>query len=169
MSANKFLFIISSVLILSSCSLSKTFHKPMHIPVSIENVPSFDFGRDTIFLDFDSKTQQVNFFKKDSILINKNFSITSTVFKSESGNNLNTWILKPRYRKAKATIVHFHGSAGNLLSQYQYISPLIDYGFQIITFDYSGYGFSEGKATRKNVLQDAYSFLNFGQQYLLKV
>jgi pimeloyl-ACP methyl ester carboxylesterase len=165
MSTNKFLLFISSVLILSSCSLSKTFHRPSPIPVSIEKVPSFGSGKDTTFLDFDSKTQQIKFFKKDSILINKNFSITSANFESKSGNKLNTWILKPRYRKVKATIVHFHGSAGNLLSQYQAISPLIDYGFQIITFDYSGYGFSEGKASRENILKDAFSFLDFAKEH----
>ena len=71
--------------------------------------------------------------------------------------------MKPRHTKAKVTIVHFHGSAAKFAIAVSINSPLIDYGFQIITFDYSGYGFSEGKATRKNVLKDAYSFLNFAK------
>ena len=78
---------------------------------------------------------------------------------------MNAWFLTPKEIKPIATIIHFHGSAGNLLSQYKTISPLIDYGFQIISFDYSGYGFSEGKATRKNAIEDAYSFLDFAKKH----
>jgi alpha-beta hydrolase superfamily lysophospholipase len=44
---------------------------------------------------------------------------------------------------------------------YETISPLLAHGFQVFTFDYSGYGYSEGKSTRKDVLKDAYSALDF--------
>ncbi|MEP3211431.1 MAG: alpha/beta fold hydrolase [Maribacter sp.] len=74
-------------------------------------------------------------------------------------------MLKPKGSKPKATIVHFHGSAMDILTQYQAISPLLKYDFQIITFDYSGYGFSTGKASRKNALKDAYSFLDFAKNH----
>ena len=35
------------------------------------------------------------------------------------------------------------------------------FGFQIFLFDYSGYGFSEGKATRENIIKDATSALSY--------
>lgn len=38
---------------------------------------------------------------------------------------------------------------------------MIKYGFQIFAFDYSGFGFSEGKATRQNVLVDANAALSY--------
>ena len=59
------------------------------------------------------------------------------------------------------TLLHFHGNAGCLLSQYQLMTPLLKYGFQVFTFDYSGFGYSEGKATRKNVLIDGNSALTY--------
>jgi fermentation-respiration switch protein FrsA (DUF1100 family) len=70
-------------------------------------------------------------------------------------------MLKPKDKSASITILHLHGNAGCLLSQYTAISPLIKQGFQIFMFDYSGFGFSEGKATKKNVLIDALSTLDY--------
>ncbi|MBT8254526.1 MAG: lysophospholipase, partial [Bacteroidia bacterium] len=63
--------------------------------------------------------------------------------------------------KPIATILHFHGSAGNLLTHYQFISPLIDYGYQVFMFDYSGYGCSEGKPDHETIIQDGYSAIEY--------
>jgi alpha-beta hydrolase superfamily lysophospholipase len=41
------------------------------------------------------------------------------------------------------------------------MTPLIKNGFQIFMFDYSGFGFSEGKAKKENILIDAFSALNY--------
>ena len=70
-------------------------------------------------------------------------------------------MLKPKNVTPTITLLHFHGNAGFLLSQYQAMTPLLKYGFQIFVFDYSGFGFSEGKATRTNVLIDGNSALTY--------
>lgn len=70
-------------------------------------------------------------------------------------------MLKPKNVTPTITLIHFHGNAGFLLSQYQAMTPLLKYGFQIFVFDYSGFGFSEGKATRTNVLIDGNSALTY--------
>ena len=42
-----------------------------------------------------------------------------------------------------------------------FFADLTKNGFQIFIFDYSGFGYSEGKATRKNALEDAFSAFQF--------
>jgi pimeloyl-ACP methyl ester carboxylesterase len=161
MSRNTFGIIILAFILCSSCAFNGRFHRPWHIPIPIETIPSFDFEGDTTFIDYDSETHQMNLLDQERSLINKNFSIKTMEFKSSSGHQLDAWLLRPTLKKPIATVLHFHGSAGNLLTQHESINPLIEYGFQILTFDYSGYGSSEGKATRKNVLKDAYSLVDF--------
>lgn len=70
-------------------------------------------------------------------------------------------MLKPKNANPTITLLHFHGNAGFLLSQYQAMTPLLKYGFQAFVFDYSGFGFSDGKATRDNVLLDGNSALTY--------
>jgi len=89
------------------------------------------------------------------------YTIESVVFKSSSGNNLNGWMLKPKNTKPAITLLHLHGNGGWLLSQFRAITPLLKHGFQVFIFDYSGYGYSEGSATRDNVLMDGNSALTW--------
>lgn len=51
--------------------------------------------------------------------------------------------------------MHFRGAANNLVvNQFQSIEPLVRQGFTVLVFDYAGFGFSEGHATRKDLLDD---------------
>lgn len=63
--------------------------------------------------------------------------------------------MKPTGQNAEVTLLHLHGNAGSLFSQYKFITPFLKHGFQVFIVDYSGFGFSEGKATRNNALEDA--------------
>lgn len=157
----RFLTLILSVLLLSSCAFNKIFHHSQKLPYTIAEMLSFDVKGDTTFINYDKKTDHITLLKPKRKIINKNYTIKNVFFESESGNVLNGWLLTPKNTKPKATILHFHGSASNLLMHYEFISPLTEYGYQIFTFDYSGYGYSEGKSTRKNALKDAYSALEF--------
>ena len=82
---------------------------------------------------------------------------------SKSGNRLNYWVFKSQIKnkKAKALIVQFHGNAQNLSIHFVSQGWLADFGYDFLTFDYSGYGKSEGKANIKTALQDAESILEF--------
>ncbi len=153
--------ILLITLFLSSCSMSKTFLYPSKLPKK-----DFSFSdRDdkVIYAKYAEKNHQLIFTtEKDSAAYTH--SIESVVFQSKNGNKLNGWMLKPKNKKIIATILHFHGSAGNLLYHHERIAPLVKEGFQIFTFDYSEFGYSEGKATRKNVLIDANSALDYIKQ-----
>ncbi|WP_297797690.1 alpha/beta fold hydrolase [uncultured Eudoraea sp.] len=148
-------------LILSSCSFNSTFHKPDQI-ASFEELTRYDSAKDTIHIEYTAANQEIILFDgAGPEVLNQNYSIRNHFFTSSNGNKLNGWLLVPKKVKSIATILHLHGSAGNLLTQYQLISPLTKYGYQIFLFDYSGYGCSEGVATHKNAMQDAYSALEY--------
>ncbi len=149
-----------SLIIFSSCSFNFMFLVPDKMPNEIKLIKSLDSSKDTVFLYYSGNSFQPTFIKnKDTV--QRDFTIESVVFKSSSGNSLNGWLLKPKNTVAEITLLHFHGNAGNLLSQCGAVSPLMKNGFQIFLFDYSGFGFSEGKATRKNVLLDGLSALDY--------
>ena len=156
---------ISTMTFLTACSFNKMYLQPTSLPkipqdkdkVSITTTTK----NDTTFVEFNTKTLQPTFLKNNKDTIILDYTIESVVFKSLSGNNLNGWLLKPKNIDATTTLLHFHGNAGFLLSQYQAITPLLKYGFQAFVFDYSGFGFSEGKATRDNVLLDGNSALTY--------
>lgn len=146
--------------ILSSCSFDGTFHKPTQ-NTNFEDLTYFDSGNEITYIEFIEANQEIILKDSGFNTINENYSISNKYFVSSNGNRLNGWLLTSKNKEPIATILHFHGSAGNLLTQYELINPLLEFGYQIFTFDYSGYGCSEGKSTHKNVLEDAYSALEY--------
>lgn len=151
-------FLFISILF-SSCSFNKMFLVPYKIPATTQRLKLV--GRDTTYIAYSGDNFQPTFLKHKTDTIQTNFTIESVVFTSANGHKLNGWMMKPKNSNPSATILHLHGNAGNLLYQYSAMTPLIDYNFQIFIFDYSGFGFSEGKATKKNVLTDALSALDY--------
>lgn len=146
--------------ILTSCGFSNKFLQPTKISPDVNKLTATT-DTDTTLVTISPDTFQPTFLNKKGDTISHNYSIKSVVFHSSSGNNLNGWFLKPRNTKASITLLCFHGNGGFLFSQYQKMTPLLNYGFQIFLFDYSGYGYSEGKATRKNIIDDAISALKY--------
>lgn len=152
--------VVLTLALLASCSANKMFLQPTKFPLAAKKV-TLKTAADTTVIYFSGDTHQPTFTNKNKDTIDPGYTIESVVFKSADGNKLNGWFLKPKNQAVKITLLHFHGNEGSLFQQYQAISPLIKYGFQIFMFDYSGFGFSEGKATRKNVLTDALSALDY--------
>jgi fermentation-respiration switch protein FrsA (DUF1100 family) len=74
-------------------------------------------------------------------------------FTAEDGVKLHAW-----YTKADspiATLFMAHGNAGNLSHRFPIIKALRDSGFNVLMFDYRGYGRSEGSPTENGVYADA--------------
>ncbi|NBO37679.1 alpha/beta fold hydrolase [bacterium] len=61
----------------------------------------------------------------------------------------------------KGTIVHFHGNAQNMSAHVLFVAWLLDEGFDVLTFDYRGYGRSDGRANRLNTIEDGQAVLNW--------
>lgn len=158
---NKIFLHILTIVLFTSCSFNKLFLQPTVIPVHAKELIVRRTTTDTTVVRFSEDKHQPTFLKNGKDTLDFGFIIESVVYKSANGNTLNAWLLKPKNKIVTITLLHLHGNAGWLLSQYQAMTPLIEYGFQIFIFDYSGFGFSEGKATKNNVLIDALSSLDY--------
>ena len=118
-------------------------------------------GADTAHYYFEPDAHRPTFLINDQDTVETDYTIESVMFESANGNKLNGCLLKPKNGNPTATILHFHGNGGLLVNYFNKITPLIKYGFQVFIFDYSGFGFSEGEATRENVLIDGNSALTY--------
>src|SRR4051812_39963121 len=85
------------------------------------------------------------------------YSLEEVNFKASDGKNLNGWFFKPKGIPVIGTVLHFHGNAANISYQYQFSEGLIKAGFQVMVFDYEGFGKSEGKESQERVLDDGIS------------
>ncbi len=72
-----------------------------------------------------------------------------------------SYLLYPKDRKAKATVLYFHGNGGNVSNYIKYVEPLLNDGFQVFMVDFRGYGKSTGKPTHLNILLDGQTFFDF--------
>ena len=62
---------------------------------------------------------------------------------------------------AKGTVVHMHGNAQNMSSQWQFVEWVPERGYNLFVFDYRGYGQSRGKPEPKGVFEDAVAALDY--------
>jgi len=158
-------------LLLSSCALNKTFLKPTQIADDATSETLYIQG-DTVTVNYLGKNNQPQFIRnaapsclpaggQGGDTVQFNHSIESVMFESTSGNLLNGWMIKSKEIKPKATILYLHGNSRDIASTHWSMNKLLKHGFQVFAIDYSGYGMSQGKATRKNVLKDGNSSLNY--------
>jgi len=64
-------------------------------------------------------------------------------------------------KKIKGTIVQFHGNAQNMSTHFLYLVWLVEHQYQFLTFDYRGYGQSEGDPDQKGTVEDSEAFLEY--------
>jgi uncharacterized protein len=62
---------------------------------------------------------------------------------------------------ARGTVLHIHGNAGNITGHFQHVAWLPSAGWNVLCFDYRGYGQSEGKMTRAGSIADAHAALDY--------
>lgn len=74
-------------------------------------------------------------------------------FDSADGTRLHGWFL-PAKDNAKGTVLHLHGNAENISTHIFSVAWLPDEGFNVLLFDYRGYGRSEGEPSLQGVHQD---------------
>ncbi|MEZ4846076.1 MAG: alpha/beta fold hydrolase [Bdellovibrionota bacterium] len=74
--------------------------------------------------------------------------------------SLHTWRFKTKQDR-KGVVVQFHGNAENMSSHYVSIAWLINHGYDLVTFDYRGYGQSTGVPSFPEVVSDSFKILEF--------
>jgi fermentation-respiration switch protein FrsA (DUF1100 family) len=85
------------------------------------------------------------------------------VFDSRDGTRLYGWFV-PAIGSPVGTVIHFHGSYGNQTYSFKQVRWLPAKGFNVFTFDYRGYGRSEGTPSKRGVYEDSVAAI----EYLLK-
>ncbi|MFZ9521028.1 MAG: alpha/beta hydrolase [Silvanigrellaceae bacterium] len=77
-----------------------------------------------------------------------------------TSERIHAWRFQSRVQK-KGTVLHFHGNAQNMSAHVWFVAWLIDAGFDVVTFDYRGYGSSDGIASRENTIVDGQTVLRW--------
>ncbi len=84
-------------------------------------------------------------------------------FKTADGLKLYGWLFHSQGRPASASVIYFHGNGGNLSYCDWVGAELAARGFDVLIFDYRGYGRSEGEPTGERELyadaDAAYDFM----------
>jgi len=73
---------------------------------------------------------------------------------------LHGWFLNSAGR-AKGTVLHCHGNAGNITGHFQFVAWMPAYGWNVFCFDYQGYGRSEGRPTRPGTIADTNAAIDY--------
>ena len=82
---------------------------------------------------------------------------------AEDGAPLEAWYFPARAVEggtSQALVVHAHGNGGNLSNHWPVAVGLTQRGFDVLTFDYRGYGRSPGRVTRSRAAADVRSVLD---------
>jgi uncharacterized protein len=82
-------------------------------------------------------------------------------FKTSDDIKLNGWIFKSNLKESKGTIVQFHGNAENISTHYLSLVWLIRHGYNLITFDYRGYGKSDNNLSIDGIYNDSIAAIEF--------
>jgi len=148
------------MLFLGSCSLNQSFLYPdYHFSHKIDKLKAADPSYDVnVLLDSNYAPTFVNN-KKESLTLD--YVVESIWQTSESNNLLHGWAMTPKKNYNGITLLLLHGNSGNVIDNHYTIIPLIKRGFKVCLFDYSGFGLSQGKATRKNVKKDGLAALDY--------
>jgi fermentation-respiration switch protein FrsA (DUF1100 family) len=81
-------------------------------------------------------------------------------YPSLNGNKLYGLLFQTK-QKPKGIIVHFHGNFGNVSNHFPCSYFLTEHGFDVLVFDYQGYGGSEGRPHPKRTLEDGLATLTY--------
>ena len=87
------------------------------------------------------------------------FEYESGFLEVEKGQKVHYWYFPSRGGPAKAVVLHFHGNAQNISSHYSLSSWMANYGYDVMIFDYRGYGQSDGKPDPESTYLDGLAAL----------
>lgn len=86
-------------------------------------------------------------------------------FKTSDGVNLHGWFFPAQGdAPAKGTVVQFHGNAQNITSHHFSVVWLVKEGWNLLCFDYRGYGMSGGVPSQEGLYKDSQAAFEFIQR-----
>jgi pimeloyl-ACP methyl ester carboxylesterase len=97
-----------------------------------------------------------------------NIKFDAFTIPSKDGTKISAWRLHSKTPNPKNIVLFFHGNAQNLTSHFVNLEWLTDFGYDVIIFDYRGYGVSEGEPNPKGASEDGLAFLDYTYQIYKK-
>lgn len=91
------------------------------------------------------------------------FKFEDVGFASGDGTPLHGWFIPSRAAKAKGTVVFSHGNAGSLGHHLGFVLWFAEAGFNVLMYDYRGFGKSGGSVGRRGMINDvkaAFSYVS---------
>ena len=82
-------------------------------------------------------------------------------FETADGLTLAGWFFPAARGEPRGTIVHFHGNAANISGHLGLVAWLPFERYNLLMFDYRGYGDSAGKVTRAGTISDGHAALDY--------
>ncbi len=86
-------------------------------------------------------------------------------FTTRDGLRLSGWFFPacptPGENAPRGTVLHLHGNAGNMSGHFQHVAWLPAEGWNVLCFDYRGYGESKGGVSREGTVADAHAALDY--------
>jgi len=157
----KFISAVFLLLFITSCSFNRQFYRPDKFSEDMKLITISIAKGDTVLLHLEGKEHRAFFTDTKNLPKSFGYSIETVPIASTNGNKLYGWFLKPDNNpNPKITLLFLHGNGANIFNHLTLATPLVKQGFQVLLIDYSGFGFSTGKPTRKNMVSDANAALN---------
>jgi alpha-beta hydrolase superfamily lysophospholipase len=83
----------------------------------------------------------------------------------DQNEKINIWTFKTPAKKPKGVFVQFHGNGQNLSTHFLYFYWVVEKGYDLVVFDYRGYGQSSDYSTNpKSTVEDGVAVLRYVQQ-----
>src|SRR4051812_35440073 len=82
----------------------------------------------------------------------KGFDYQMMQYDSLNGKKLFALLFRTKM-EPQGTVVHFHGNFGNVSNHFMAATFLLEHGFDVLEFDYEGYGGSEGTPTPERTIE----------------
>ena len=151
--------------------MNKLFLRPTKLDRSATVAHIYDYDNDRPLELQLGPHFQPTFYDSLNNLVDPEFTIESVEFVNRKGDSLNGWFMSPREKGNDVTLFYLHGNAGSIYYQFGLMVPFVKQGYTVFMFDYSGFGYSEGKAKIKRVYtdaEDAFTYLKTRDEYLGK-
>jgi fermentation-respiration switch protein FrsA (DUF1100 family) len=87
------------------------------------------------------------------------FTKENISFLTGDGVDLDGWVFPAKAGERKGTVIHFHGNGQNMSAHFLFSAWLTENGFDVITFDYRGYGVSAGEPNPDGTAEDGKSVI----------
>lgn len=85
-------------------------------------------------------------------------------FTSGDGTKLHGWVIPSLTKKSKGVVVFSHGNTGSVNSHFGFCYWLTHAGYDLLMYDYRGYGKSEGTPARKELIEDVCAAFDFASK-----